>query len=63
MKIFFAGNFEYLGKIEKETELANLCLGCSGEYNRLSSFFFLKETNNVITVMNQLKGKSDGTSE
>lgn len=59
MKIFFAGNFEYLGKVEKETELANLCLDCSGEYNRLSSFFFLKETNNVIEVMKNLKGDTD----
>jgi hypothetical protein len=55
MIIFFAGNFEYLGKYEKEMELANLCLDTSGEYNRLSSFFFKKETNNVIEVMKTLK--------
>lgn len=56
MKLYLAGNFEYMGKVEKETELAELCLDSLGGYNRLSSFFFLKETNNVLQVMRNLKG-------
>ncbi len=55
MKIYYAGGFEFLGKIEKEKEVANFCLDSFGTYNRLSSFFFLKETNNVIEVVKLLK--------
>jgi len=55
MILYFAGNFEYLGKVEKEMELANLCLQKSGSYNRLSSFFFRKETDNVLQVVEELK--------
>ena len=56
MILYFAGNFEYMGKVEKETELANLCLDSFGSYNRLASFFFKKETDNVMEVIQTLKG-------
>lgn len=59
MKIYFAGNFEFLGKVEKEMGLASLCLENFNQYNRLSSFFFKKETNNVIEVISNLKGGSN----
>lgn len=55
MKIYFAGCFEFLGKVEKEKELADFCLEHFGEYNRLSSFFFLKETDNVLETVKLLK--------
>lgn len=55
MIVYFAGGFETLGKVERELELAELCLDSFGAYNRLSSFFFLKETNNVIEVVKILK--------
>jgi hypothetical protein len=60
MIVYFAGGFETLGKVEKELELANLCLNSFGSYNRLSSFFFKKETDNVIEVVKLLKEDNDG---
>lgn len=63
MILYAAGNFEFMGKVEKEMELAELCLEKFGSYNRLSSFFFLKETKNVITVMQTLKGVKDETDQ
>ena len=60
MIVFFAGGFETLGKVERELELANLCIDSFGSYNRLSSFFFKKETDNVIEVVKILKEEDDG---
>ena len=48
-----------MGKVEKELELAALCLDTFKQYNRLSSFFFKKETDNVMEVLSQLKGATD----
>lgn len=60
MKIYFAGCFEYLKSPKKEKELADFCIANFGEYNRLSSFFFLKETDNVFSVVKTLKEEQGG---
>ena len=61
MLFYSAGNFVLLSNSEKEQSFKELSERVYGEgsYNRLTSFFYLKETVNVLEV----KGQSDGTDK
>jgi hypothetical protein len=52
MKFYSAGNFVLMSDPEKEREFKRLSDKTYGEgsYNRLVSFFFRKETDNVLKV-------------
>ena len=54
MKIYGAGNFVFLGDPEKEKMLAHHCVKLYGEHNRLTSFYFRKETDNILQANKEL---------
>lgn len=55
VKIFLAGNFEFINQPKKERELAKFCLEEFGSYNRLGSFYFKTETDKMFKLLQELK--------
>ena len=53
MILYNAGNFPQMGDPEEERKMMNIVLDKYPYYNRLVSFFYKKEAENVIGVMNE----------
>lgn len=60
MKLFLAGNFPLMSKIEKEREMKDYVLSRSSSYNRLASFFYVKGAENLVTVKGEVKNENQG---
>jgi hypothetical protein len=50
MKLWFAGNFPQMKNPELEKSMMQLVLKRAPEYNRLLSFFFTGDAENVINI-------------
>ena len=59
MKMYLAGNFVFLSDPEKEKMLATRCIELYGQYHRLTSFFFQKETDTVLTVIKEINSENE----
>jgi len=59
MILFWAGNFEYMRKVEREVAFGEVCIENIGSFNRLASFAFTREINNVMIAQSELKGTSN----
>jgi hypothetical protein len=54
--IFYpAGNFTISGKVEEERRFKNMMVEQFGEYNRLASFYFKKDTENIMQIVEEDK--------
>ena len=58
MKLYFAGNFEFLNQPHKEKLFSEFCLKEFGCYNRLGSFYFVEETNRLLVVAREVKNEN-----
>lgn len=54
VKIYYAGNFEFLNQPKKEEALAKFMVKEFGSYNRLISFFFPKESQSALVIAEEL---------
>jgi hypothetical protein len=64
IRLFLAGNFPQLSKIEKERKFLTDLLEEGKEYNRLISFYYLDEAEVVLNLAREFsKGKEEYLEE
>lgn len=61
MKLYLAGGFHFSNKVESEMELANHLLKKYGRYNRLGTFYYKKDSNNILETKRRLDENSKFT--
>jgi hypothetical protein len=61
MKLYLAGGFHFSNSVESETELAKHLIKKYGRYNRLATFYYKKDADNILTVKENLdeNGRTD----
>lgn len=62
MKLFLAGGFHFSNKVESEMKLAEHLIAKYGRYNRLCTFYYEKDSNNILETKRRLDGHSKTTS-
>ena len=50
MILYLAGGFHFSSSVETEQKLAEHLIDKYGRYNRLATFYYEKDANNIITV-------------
>lgn len=51
MILYLAGGFHFSNSVETETKLAEHLVSSYGRYQRLATFFYQKDANNIISTM------------
>jgi len=54
LDLFLSGNFPLLAKIEKEQAMADRITEMGLSYNRLLTFYYIKDCNTILTVRRRL---------
>ena len=54
MKLYLAGGFHFSNNVESETKLAKHLLEKYGRYNRLATFYYEKDANNIFEVKERM---------
>ena len=58
MKLYFAGNFPLMKDPEKEKAQMRKILSLYPEYNRLVSFYFKEDAENLIQIKKEFENES-----
>ena len=60
--LYLSGNFPQLGKIEKEQAMVDRITEMGLSYNRLLTFYYIKDCHTILTVRRNLnESESSGT--
>jgi len=62
MVIYLAGGFHFSKKPESEMKLAKHLMEKYGRYNRLCTFYYETDANNILETKRSLDGHSETTS-
>lgn len=60
MIMYLAGGFHFSNKVETEMELAKHLIEKYGRYNRLCTFYYSKDSNNILEVKRRLDNEDSG---
>lgn len=58
MRVYLAGGFHFSNTFDTEMELAKELLKRYGKYNRLCTFYYKKDANNILKVKEKLDENS-----
>ncbi len=50
MILYLAGGFHFSNKVESETKLAKHLIDKYGRYNRLGTFYYKKDSDNILAT-------------
>lgn len=56
MILYLAGGFHFSNKVESETELAEHLISKYGRYNRLGTFYYKKDSDNIMETKRRVDG-------
>ena len=61
MILYLAGGFHFSNKVETETELAKHLIDKYGRYNRLGTFYYKKDSDNILATKEVIDNETNPT--